>query len=146
MHFFYLLVFIFYVIEACLKEYHPEDTKEHLLLAILLLLGILYPVIYESISACKVGLNKYIKSSQNMADLLYIWGSVINVVFQFRFGPHHIASRSIMTILVLAITVKTFFFLSIYKTLTFIVVMLTNVIYDLKIFMFFFIILIFMLA
>lgn len=47
-----------------------------------------------------------------------------------------------MCIIVLLLIVKTFFFLRIFPTLTPIVVMLTNVIWDLKIFLFFYTILI----
>lgn len=47
-----------------------------------------------------------------------------------------------MAIIVLLLIAKTFFFLRIFPTLTPIVVMLTNVIYDLRIFLFFYTILI----
>lgn len=47
-----------------------------------------------------------------------------------------------MCVIVLLLTVKTFFFLRIFPTLTPIVVMLTNVFYDLRIFLLFYFILI----
>ena len=81
-------------------------------------------MVYESIQASKMGMKKYFFTPQNHADMLYIWGSVLNVVFQFIFGPHHIGSRVIMTILVIPMIAKTFFFLRVFKTLTPIVVML----------------------
>ena len=66
MHFFYLFVFIFYVAGACLREYSEHDNNVYL--EILLLVGILYPVIYESIQASKMGMMKYLLSPQNHAD------------------------------------------------------------------------------
>jgi len=51
-----------------------------------------------------------------------------------------------MCIIILMLILKTFFFLRIFPSLTPIVVMITKVIYDLRIFLFFYMLLIFFFA
>jgi hypothetical protein len=53
-------------------------------------------------------------------------------------GPFNIVCKLIMIIIVLQVLFKTFFFLRVYPTLTPIIVMLKTVIYDLRIFMLFY--------
>lgn len=74
--------------------------------------------------------------------MIYVSLSLTNIYFQVQEGPYHIASRAIMCLIVLQIVNKTFFFLRIFPSLTPIVVMITSVIYDLRIFMFFYFIMI----
>lgn len=88
------------------------------------------------------GLVEYFSDPQNYADLLYIYGSIANIVLQLYLGPFHIASKILMCFIVLLLISKTFFFLRIFPVLTPIVVMITNVIYDLRIFLLFYLILI----
>jgi len=88
------------------------------------------------------GLIDYLTDLQNYADLVYIYGSLINIVLQIKLGPFHIASRIFMVVIVLLMISKTFFFLRIFPTLTPIVVMIQNVIFDLRIFLMFYLILI----
>lgn len=88
------------------------------------------------------GLSDYVSDPSNFSDFIYIYGSIANAVLQITYGPYQLASRILMCILVILLISKTFFFLRIFPTLTPIVVMLTNVIFDLKIFLFFYFILI----
>ena len=85
---------------------------------------------------------EYLSEAWNYADLLYIFGSMINIFLQLTIGPYNILSRVIMCIIVALLVVKTFFFLRIFPLFTPIVVMLTNVVYDLRIFLVFYFILI----
>lgn len=88
------------------------------------------------------GILEYFSDPQNYADLLYIYGSIANIVLQLYLGPFHIVSKILMCFIVLLLISKTFFFLRIFPVLTPIVVMITNVIYDLRIFLLFYLILI----
>jgi hypothetical protein len=90
----------------------------------------------------RAGLGNYFGDLWNYADVLYIYGSVFNIVLQLWRGPFDIVSRSMMCIIVLLLITKTFFFLRIFPLLTPIVVMINNVVYDLRIFLFFYLILI----
>jgi hypothetical protein len=57
-------------------------------------------------------------------------------------GPYHIVCRIIMCVIVIQVLLKTFFFLRVFPVLTPVIVMLKTVIYDLRIFMLFYTILI----
>lgn len=119
-----------------------SSLQEQILYASLLTVGILYPAAYDLTQLQRGGLLDYVSDPWNFADFVYIWGSVANSILQVVLGPYHLATRVIMSTIVLLLVTKTFFFLRIFPTLTPIVVMITNVIYDLRIFLFFYFILI----
>lgn len=108
----------------------------------MLAVGILYPWLYDMTQMFRGGFYDYFSDLQNYADMLYIYGSLVNIFLQLRLGPFNIVSKVCMCIIVLLLVSKTFFFLRIFPTLTPIVVMIQNVIYDLRIFLFFYLILI----
>jgi hypothetical protein len=91
----------------------------------------------------KGGLNDYLSDPWNYADMLYIWGSITNVVLQSLYGPYFLPCKILMCLIVGLLIIKSFFFLRIFPSLTPIVVMITNVVYDLRIFLLFYFILIF---
>jgi len=73
---------------------------------------------------------------------MYILGMFFNIGLQIVMGPFSIYSRISMCIIVIALLIKTFFFLRIFPMLTPIVVMLTEVIFDLRIFLLYYVLLI----
>ena len=85
-----------------------------------------------------MGITNYFSDPSNYSDCLYIWGSIINVFLQNLLGPFHIVCKVIMIVIVLQVLLKSFFFLRVFPTLTPIIVMLKTVIYDLRIFMLFY--------
>jgi hypothetical protein len=137
MHLFYTTILITYVKNAYLIE-----NEDQLIYAILIAVGILYPALYDFTQMVRAGLAEYFGDAWNYADILYIYGSMANIILQLYLGPFNIYSRIVMCIIVILLIVKTFFFLRIFPLLTPIVVMISNVIYDLKIFLFFYLILI----
>ena len=137
MHLFYTLIIIIYV-----KNSYMIENESQMVYAILLAVGILYPWLYDMSQMVRGGVYAYFSDVQNFADLLYIYGSIGNIILQLFLGPFHIVSKIFMCILVLLLISKTFFFLRIFPVLTPIVVMITNVIYDLRIFLLFYLILI----
>ena len=102
----------------------------------------IYPAGYDMTQLAKTGIVEYLSEAWNYADLLYIFGSLFNIVLQLTLGPFNIWSRVVMCIIVAILVVKSFFFLRIFPLFTPIVVMLTNVVYDLRIFLVFYFILI----
>ena len=108
------------------------------------MLGIIYPAWYDFNQLYRMGLTEYFSDFGNYSDCLYIWGSISNLFLQNMLGPYHIACRSIMIIIVLQVLLKSFFFLRVFPSLTPVIVMLKTVIYDLRIFMLFYTILIFL--
>lgn len=104
--------------------------------------GIVYPAAYDISQMVRDGLLKYMEDVWNFNDVVYIYGSIANIITQASLGPYNTISRVLMIFIVLMLIVKTFFFLRIFPILTPIVVMITDVIYDLRIFLFFYFILI----
>jgi len=94
----------------------------------------------------KGGLSEYLEDKWNYIDMLYIWSSIANIVFQNMAGPLQLVSKVLMMIILLLGLIKTFFFLRIFDVLSPIVTMLTNVIYDLRIFLLFYGILVFLFS
>lgn len=141
MHIFYTFVFILYVKNGYLVECESLVTYMSLMTV-----GILYPAFYDLIQLIKLGPIDYFAELWNFIDVLYIFGSMSNILLQLFLGPFNIYSRVMMCIIVLALTVKTFFFLRIVSSFTPIVVMLMEVVYDLRIFLLFYMILVAMLC
>jgi hypothetical protein len=124
------------------KNAYLVENENQMIYAILIAVGILYPALYDLTQMVRAGLANYFGDLWNYADMLYVWGSIGNIVLQLYLGPFNIYSRITMCIIVLLLISKTFFFLRIFPLLTPIVVMINNVVYDLRIFMFFYLILI----
>jgi hypothetical protein len=108
----------------------------------LLAVGVLYPALYDWTQMYRSGLSEYFSDFWNYTDCLYIWSSIGNIICQNMVGPFSLISKMLMIIIIVVALIKTFFFLRIFDALSPIVTMLTNVIYDLRIFLFFYAILI----
>jgi hypothetical protein len=91
----------------------------------------------------KTGLKEYMSDLWNYSDMLYTYGSITNIFIQVSYGPFHLASRVSMILIVAMVLMKTFYFLRIFPSLTPIVIMIQTVLYDLRIFLLFYFILIF---
>jgi len=140
MHLFYILMLIVYI-DIVYINYSQDKEEQVMMWTVLLLFGILYPALYDWTQLARTG-RAYFEDPWNYTDMLYIWSSIITLILQNTAGPTVLVSKILMiTILFLAL-IKTFFFLRIFTALSPIVTMLTNVIYDLRIFLFFYSILI----
>lgn len=104
----------------------------------LLILAIIYPSWYDTLQLYKIGWREYFSDIGNYSDLIYTWGSVVNVVLQNTMDPHNLLNKILMTLLLLQQVIKTFFFLRIFDTLSYIVTMINKVIYDLRVFLLFY--------
>ena len=76
MHFVYVTVLILYVFEIYIN-YEQQNARIY---QTLLILGVVYPAMYESRQLMGTGFVDYFSEYQNYSDLLYIWGSVTNVI------------------------------------------------------------------
>lgn len=112
MHIVYVIVLNIYVAEAYQKVNTPTGA---VLYNILLIIGIFYPWLYDFIQLCRGGVMDYLSDPWNYADMVYIYGSILNCILQFILGPFHIACRIIMCIIVILLVVKTFFFMRIFE-------------------------------
>ena len=64
------------------------------------------------------------------------------ILQNFTPSPFHFANKLLMTIILIQQIIKTFFFMRIFSKLSYIVTMINTVVYDLRVFLFFYFILI----
>ena len=120
-------------------EHNDDESLRNF--SIILLAGIIYPLVYETVQMFKGGIGDYLSDAGNYIDLLYIWGSVAMSVIHIVKGPYEWYSKALMIIVVILAIRRTFSYLRIFKSLSPIVTMLQNVIWDLRVFLTFYVIL-----
>lgn len=74
----------------------------------------------------------------NYSDFIYIWSSMFNIGIQNLLSPFATLARYNMILVIFMLLLKTFFFLRIFESLSYIVTMMVCVIYDLRIFLLFY--------
>jgi hypothetical protein len=135
-HFLNTLAILAYIVLSYMAE--PEDDRFQV---ILLAFSISYPFFYEMYQLSQIG-GDYFTDKWNLADLCYLLMSILNLYLQATFGPFHTACRLVMCLIILMVIIKTFFYLRIFPALTPIVIMINSVIFDLRVFLFFYFLLI----
>lgn len=106
---------------------------------------LLYPLIYDGTQAIKQGAS-YLADPWNYMDLMHISLGYYNIYSQINVGTWELQSKIVMIFVTIVCLIKTFFFMRIVKSFSYIVTMIINVIIDLEVFMLFFIILIVMFS
>ena len=119
-------------------EHEDEDLRKY---SYLLIAGIVYPLVYETVQMFKGGIGEYLSDTSNYIDMIYIWGSVAMSIIHMTAGPYLWYSKALMIMVVILAIRRTFSFLRIFKSLSPIVTMLQNVIWDLRVFLTFYVIL-----
>ena len=109
--------------------------------SIILLCGILYPAVYETVQMFR-NYDTYFEDIGNYVDMIYIWGSIAMSILHMEIGPYAFISKLLMSIVVVLAIRRTFNFLRIFEALSPIVTMLNNVVWELRIFMTFYAILV----
>jgi len=94
----------------------------------------------------RAGWRNYFKELGNYSDMIYVWGSVVNVILQKSGNPQDFVNKLFMTIILVQQIYKTFFFLRIFEKLSYIVTMISKVIFDLRVFLLFYAILLFLFS
>ena len=122
-----------------------QNYRNYQVLVYFLIGGFAYPIIHESMQLWNEGL-EYLKDIWNYIDICYILCSIANAVVQYKLKPEHLACKMLMMTLIVLITFKTFFFFRIFPSFTPIVVLVSQVIMDLRAFMFTFTVLLLMLS
>lgn len=91
-------------------------------------------------------MQQYFNQMWNYADQLFIWSGFINVIVHFALDPQHIFCKIVIIIVLLMAIVKTFFYLRVFPTISYIVILLQDVVIGLKAFIIFYLMLIFLLG
>ena len=110
-------------------------------------IGIFYPFLYDTVQLCISGCADYFKDAWNWTDFIYQYTGILNLILQFLIDHSLTFASKITMILVLLLQlIKSFFFLRISSSFAYLVTLIRNVFYDLRIFLAFFAILIVMFS
>ena len=135
MHFIYCLTVMEYVYVTYINGDEVKTSQYALLMGLFLV----YPWVYDLTQLCFLGFREYLKDGYNYIDIFYVYGGYINIIVSVIYGPYNMFCKIVIMTIIVIIIVKSFFFMRIFPAFTPIVVMLNRVIYDLKIFLFFYI-------
>jgi len=122
----------------------PNDLWQYYLGTIFVMLFI--PLYNDSQQAFKVGLLKFVTVGVNWLDILHVTIGFYSCYLQFFEGPSGTQSILILILSIILCLIKTFFYMKIFESFSFIVTMILQVVIDLKVFILFFIILIVMFS
>ena len=111
-----------------------------------LIAGVIYPAAYDLTKLGKMGVRSYFSNFGNYLDMIYIWASISNTSLQNLIYSQDFRCKYVMTLIYLIQIHKTFSFLRIFDSVSYLVTMLYTVFSDLKVFMLFYFILIFLFS
>jgi len=140
MHLFYVFIMVIYIYNIYIENNHQQKD----FYSRILILAVVYPAWYDTAQLWNSGWRVYFSELQNYSDLIYIYGSILNVILQNISSsggdnPNSVSfsffNKLLMTIILSQQVIKTFFFLKTVNSISYIVTMLTTVIYDLRIFL-----------
>lgn len=141
-HILYLVVFSVFVNEFYvyngLKEYHT-------ILFFVQILNLMYPCLYDMNQLKKQGFTIYFSDKWNWADQVHIWGGFLNIYLHSIDHPSEemVTNRKVLLIILCFIMlIKTFFFMRLYQSMSELVMMMLQVMVDLRAFLCFYFILI----
>jgi hypothetical protein len=112
---------------------------------------LIYPLIYDMTQLSKAGFRDYFGDKWNHVDQLNIWAGFSSVIIQvvtFETASLHLQRLGdcVLILVTMLMLIKTFFYLRIFSQLSYIVTMMKNVFFDLRVFMLFYLILILMFS
>ena len=137
-HFIYFVLFVFYVNQI----YLDRNYDNRVTLCWMILTTLVYPLIYDGLQLWNSGLTDYFSEGWNYVDQLNIWVGIVNIFVQ-RNQPDILAKECqiLMIMTAMIILLKTFFYMRIFKSFSFMVYMLLTVFGELGSFFLFFLIL-----
>jgi len=141
LHVLYILLTTLYICTTYLKNDFGLGPwfKDVQLLGLGVLL--IYPLIYDCGQLIKQGFSQYFAQFWNYVDMFHIFGGYANIYLQFV-DPTSCVAVGWYSALIMSILFKLFFFFRIQEKFSIITTMIMTCIYDLKVFMVFFTILV----
>lgn len=143
MHIFFILSLTIYIYTTYLTGVYGESETD--IAKFLLILCLIYPFVYDTLQLYKQRWD-YFKDPWNYTDMAFHMSGICNLIFQFTGKASELRSLLSMTIVLILALIKSLFFLRIFDSLSYLVTLLRSVIYDLRIFMLFYAILMFMFS
>lgn len=142
-HLISLTSYIIYVYEIYLYRRY----EYRLYLIYIMIISKIFPLIYDTLQLTKQGPKQYFQDPWNYLDQAYIWIGIANIIVQRYISDIlNPASQILMILHCLIMLGKTFFFLRIFESLSFLVSMINSVITDLIPFIFIYSLLLLMFA
>lgn len=138
---FMLVAYTYLIYIQDLKDKDLRTACEYVLV-----FGVVYPTYYDFTQMYKSGLSDYFSEFGNWFDMIYIISCISNVILQQREYSQAFHVKIVMTIIFLMQIYKTFFFIQIFESYSYIVTMIFNVVADLSVFILFFFIKIFIFS
>ena len=156
-HTLYVILFNFYVSDFLQKErLKPNESNKERVIQLTLLnvfMGIclIYPLMYDMTQMYKQGPKEYFLDFWNYIDQMHIWCGFSSIIVQLgTYKPYDPGNSYVGDVFLIVVTflmlIKTFFYLRIFSSLSYIVTMMKKVFYDLRVFMYFYLILILMFS
>lgn len=136
-------MFLTHVISVYIEGIPEKDESWSL---VGMAVGIAYPAGYECLQLRQQGFATYSLDVWNYTDVVYLLLSIINIVVTLAIGPFHQASRVLMSIITLLIMSKTMFFLRIVGSFSPVVIMVTNVLRELRVYVVIYFLIMFFLS
>ena len=141
-HLIYVITFCVYVSEIYLENDEGENKTT---LLIMMAVSLFYALVYDFRQLFLSGFD-YFLDVWNYSDQLHIWLGYLNIYFQFAHpsdsAPRTAECQLTMILCTVLMLIKTFFFLRIFANMTKLVIMMKNVISDLRVFIFFYVIMV----
>lgn len=109
-------------------------------------IALFYSLYHDMFQLCKQGFSDYFSDKWNYLDVVYIILGYVNIQLQYSTKTWALESKLCFIAVVLLCLVKTFFYMRIIMSYSYIVTMIVNVIADLRVFLLFFTILILMFS
>ena len=121
---------------------YPKPSSYYM---ILIACCLVYPLVYDGTQMLKQQ-GEYFQDPWNYIDILHIGLGYANIYFQNSLGSWCLFTKSVMIVIIFIQLIKTFFFMRIFQSFSYIVTMILNVVIDLQVFLLFFAILVVMFS
>lgn len=142
MHLVYLTTFLIYIDNVYMKNDEDQLGVWQLILAA----GVSYPTFYEILQIYKDGIIDHVSNLWNVNDFLMVTTGILTVVLGQFMNQLAVKLKIVLILSCLSLLIKTFYFLRIFNSLSYLVAMLGQVISDLRVFALFFTLLIILLS
>ena len=150
MHISYIFVLMYYIVQIFLQETTYENSVRvnpppEKILLVIIMIALIYPVVYDGTQMIKQGL-EYFNDPWNYIDIFNITLGYYNCYLQWAGGTWELDAKIVMIFVILLGLIKTFFFMRIVMSFSYIVTMIISVVIDLRVFLLFYTILIVMFS
>ena len=144
-HFVQIVLLVMYVkgiyIDNILENCYLIENSCRNYYVFCLLLSVTHTFIYEILQMLRIGLKLYLRDPQNYLDMLFIMFSILTIGHHFVVHPFTFLSKAVLIVAILFNTLRTLKCMRIFTAFSPIVIMLDNVLWQLRFFVLFYVIL-----